>query len=337
MKKSNDIEKLFKESFKNYSKEPSANAWANIQSNLSQATAATSTAASGASSIASWVNIALVVAGIGGLAVTGYYFFNQTAEKHQAEKELTLPDTQTELDISATTNGSSESKSIVEEALEPRVNSELQNTNTKAVNPTAANSLNEQTELKKQDNLDDNQKDSELTILENKENNDNELEQDSQQTEESNETNLEANENQFADDLSNETSTEVSSNTEQKEANTDVEEKSNKENIASQSVSEEAEKIETPKVDVPNIFSPNGDGTNDYFLLNACETDDVHVLIYSKTSRLIYEWKGKFGKWDGTLPNGTPAPEGNYFYQIILKKDNQIFEPKKGTFYLSRN
>ena len=124
MKKSNDIEKLFKESFKNYSKEPSANAWTNIQSNLSQATAATSTAASGASSIASWVNIALVVAGIGGLAITGYYFFNETAEKNKAEKELTLPNTQTDIANSATTSSPSESKSIAEEALEPKVNSE---------------------------------------------------------------------------------------------------------------------------------------------------------------------------------------------------------------------
>ena len=70
---------------------------------------------------------------------------------------------------------------------------------------------------------------------------------------------------------------------------------------------------------VYNVFSPNGDGVNDYFEIDFAENfPDMRVEIYSRWGDLLYSTVGydSGSRWDGTA-RGTEAPVGTYYYIII--------------------
>lgn len=65
----------------------------------------------------------------------------------------------------------------------------------------------------------------------------------------------------------------------------------------------------------PNVFSPNGDGTNDVFSLYEPEATAMHVWIYDRWGVLIYEYTDVYGFWDGTYqPTGQPCVDGVYYW-----------------------
>jgi gliding motility-associated-like protein len=66
---------------------------------------------------------------------------------------------------------------------------------------------------------------------------------------------------------------------------------------------------------VSNIITPNGDGFNDYFTLEADGLRTMEVEIYNRLGRLIYHWDVLDGKWDGTIQNnGFDVSEGTYYF-----------------------
>lgn len=66
---------------------------------------------------------------------------------------------------------------------------------------------------------------------------------------------------------------------------------------------------------VPNAFSPNGDGVNDYFSLEYRLIDEFVIVIYDRWGNQVYtSFDPKF-HWDGTA-NSVPAPDGTYVYVI---------------------
>lgn len=75
------------------------------------------------------------------------------------------------------------------------------------------------------------------------------------------------------------------------------------------------------KVDVPNAFSPNGDGIHDYWRLRNIETyPEAEIKVFNRYGQPVYEGSGNSTPWDGTL-KGKPLPIGAYFYVIDLKND----------------
>lgn len=90
---------------------------------------------------------------------------------------------------------------------------------------------------------------------------------------------------------------------------------------------------------MPNIFTPNGDGVNDFFFprqLLSRGLTSFTMNIYNRWGQLIYEANAIDGQgWDGSL-NNTPQPAGVYVYVIDVKfKDGQI-EHYKGNVTLLR-
>jgi len=72
---------------------------------------------------------------------------------------------------------------------------------------------------------------------------------------------------------------------------------------------------------IPNVFSPNGDGTNDYFKfkhqsLQRCKVtivDRTGKVVYKRKIEDIYAWEG----WDGNMHNSSrKAPEGQYYFVV---------------------
>ena len=87
------------------------------------------------------------------------------------------------------------------------------------------------------------------------------------------------------------------------------------------------ENIEVNKdcyTDIPNAFSPNGDGVNDYFYPRQLLSKGVvgfSMTIFDRWGQKIFETTNTNGRgWDGKF-NGKDQPEGVYIYQInaILK------------------
>ena len=69
---------------------------------------------------------------------------------------------------------------------------------------------------------------------------------------------------------------------------------------------------------IPNGFSPNGDGINDYFGLDGARQDiKFEIQIVNRWGELVYTSSNAFDKWDGTF-NGIQIAEDTYFYFIEL-------------------
>jgi gliding motility-associated-like protein len=68
--------------------------------------------------------------------------------------------------------------------------------------------------------------------------------------------------------------------------------------------------------DVPNTFTPNGDGINDTWQIpNLAQYPNCKVLIFNRYGQIVYESVGYSQPWDG-LMNGKNVPFGTYYYII---------------------
>ena len=92
---------------------------------------------------------------------------------------------------------------------------------------------------------------------------------------------------------------------------------------------------------LPNAFSPNFDGNNDYFYPAGSGIRLVNNMqIYSRWVQLLYARKDfppndkKYG-WNGTL-NGTPQPAGTYVYVVTMECFSGEHFTFKGTIELLR-
>ena len=67
---------------------------------------------------------------------------------------------------------------------------------------------------------------------------------------------------------------------------------------------------------VPNAFTPNGDGTNDFFHPVGIGVEEVEMKIFSRWGPLISTLNSMDEKWNGYLPDGEAAPEGVYVWVL---------------------
>lgn len=68
-------------------------------------------------------------------------------------------------------------------------------------------------------------------------------------------------------------------------------------------------------VEIPNVFTPNGDGINDFFVFNANNIAELDLIIVNRWGNLVYETDDINFMWDGRDLNGNPVTEGVYFYK----------------------
>jgi gliding motility-associated-like protein len=94
--------------------------------------------------------------------------------------------------------------------------------------------------------------------------------------------------------------------------------------------------VEAPSdIFIPNTFTPNGDGTNDYFYAKTQGLKQLHIFIYNRWGGQIYVIESIDGKWDGRH-NDTEAPTGVYYYVAkATGKDGKEYE-KHGSITLLR-
>ena len=73
------------------------------------------------------------------------------------------------------------------------------------------------------------------------------------------------------------------------------------------------------RVKVPNIFTPNGDGINDTWVIPGLDKyEQAMVSIFNRWGQPVYQSVGYPRAWDGRR-NGEPLPSGTYYYVIDLR------------------
>ena len=71
---------------------------------------------------------------------------------------------------------------------------------------------------------------------------------------------------------------------------------------------------------VPNCFSPNNDGVNDYFIIGGQNITEYELLIYNRWGELVYKTNDLSQSWDGRY-QGHVVPEGIYGWTINYSED----------------
>jgi gliding motility-associated-like protein len=85
--------------------------------------------------------------------------------------------------------------------------------------------------------------------------------------------------------------------------------------------------------EIPNFFTPNGDGSNDTWVIEYLyNIPDALIQVFDRFGNLVHSYHAGDGNWDGRV-NGEPLPENNYWYVIDLKNDSG---PLKGSVTIVR-
>jgi gliding motility-associated-like protein len=72
-------------------------------------------------------------------------------------------------------------------------------------------------------------------------------------------------------------------------------------------------------IEIPNFFTPDGDGLNDtWFPRNIEQFPEILTIIFDRYGREVYRMRYESDGWDG-LYHGNPLPTGDYWYVIKLK------------------
>ena len=105
---------------------------------------------------------------------------------------------------------------------------------------------------------------------------------------------------------------------------------------SSDSVNVTIEDCEPSDIIIPNVFTPNGDGSNDMFTVEGTNLVSVNCVIYNRWGQLMYSWDNVKGAWDGRTLSGSIVPDGTYFYIVKAKGNDGTEYFKKGGFSLIR-
>ncbi|MDX1286073.1 MAG: gliding motility-associated C-terminal domain-containing protein, partial [Draconibacterium sp.] len=87
--------------------------------------------------------------------------------------------------------------------------------------------------------------------------------------------------------------------------------------------------VDTSFVAVPNVFTPNGDGTNDEFVVKFWSMQSIEISIFTRWGKRIHYWESGDIRgfqntysetvWDGRLMGGRFASPGVYYYNVVGK------------------
>jgi gliding motility-associated-like protein len=87
---------------------------------------------------------------------------------------------------------------------------------------------------------------------------------------------------------------------------------------------------------IPNAFSPNGDGTNDYFEVYGTTLQSVGMTVFDRWGEKVFDsGDSQWATWDGTY-KGVMQPPGVYVYFVTLVYLDGSAKTKEGSVTLIR-
>lgn len=95
--------------------------------------------------------------------------------------------------------------------------------------------------------------------------------------------------------------------------------------------------VNANKFRIPNVFTPNGDGLGDEFIIMYDGVlSNYDLSIYTKSGQLVFHTQQIDKYWDGKISGNNEASEGVYFYVVTATDENGDNISKKGTVQLLR-
>lgn len=105
--------------------------------------------------------------------------------------------------------------------------------------------------------------------------------------------------------------------------------------------------VDTSFVAVPNVFTPNGDGTNDEFVVKFWSMQSIEIEIFNRWGKRIHRWESGDVRgfentwtetvWDGRLLGGRFASPGVYYYNVVGMGRDGERRRAHGFFHLFRD
>lgn len=84
--------------------------------------------------------------------------------------------------------------------------------------------------------------------------------------------------------------------------------------------------VEFPDIEleIPNVFTPNGDNVNDEFFINyknnaLGSVTSFEFVVFNRWGNIINTFNDPLFKWDGKTSNGTTVTNGTYFYKLTIE------------------
>ena len=93
--------------------------------------------------------------------------------------------------------------------------------------------------------------------------------------------------------------------------------------------------IVKPLADVPNAFTPNGDGKNEIFYVRGYGITKMNFRIYNRWGQVVFETSTQDIGWDGKF-KGVPQPMDSYAYTLTVEFGDGTSFAKKGDLTLIR-
>lgn len=90
-------------------------------------------------------------------------------------------------------------------------------------------------------------------------------------------------------------------------------------------------------IGIPNAFTPNDDGLNDFFFpINAFKADNLDFRVYNRWGQIVFKTNDWTKKWNGKI-KGIPQPAGVYVWTMrYTHHDTGKKYSLKGTMTLIR-
>lgn len=98
-------------------------------------------------------------------------------------------------------------------------------------------------------------------------------------------------------------------------------------------ITDEVTVVVSNSLEIPNTFSPNGDGTNDTWeILGIEKYPNCNIQVYTRWGQLVFQSTGYSAskRWNGTSKNGKELAPSAYYYVINLRSED-FPDPIKGT------
>jgi gliding motility-associated-like protein len=76
-------------------------------------------------------------------------------------------------------------------------------------------------------------------------------------------------------------------------------------------------------INIPNVFTPNGDGINDIYQLTGQNIEVVEFWIADRWGKIMFQGASLTATWDGKF-KGNDVPDGVYFIGLHYKYVDEI-------------
>jgi gliding motility-associated-like protein len=89
-------------------------------------------------------------------------------------------------------------------------------------------------------------------------------------------------------------------------------------------------------LELPNVFTPNNDGINDFLIINTEGLTEFSLVVLDQRNKIIYTSQDTTISWDGLSFSGETVPSGNYVYFITARDSTGNLVTKHSVLRIER-